>query len=121
MRNSLLDLQSRLGAKGISLILGGGFGLFLKQLDLLAKDDIRTLFPIQAWPNPRTTNDLDFFVPMELLVKLADMQDVQAILDELNFEAISGSEFWQFLLPATDVKIDLLTGPIPANVEPLLN
>ena len=120
LRSSLLDLNLRLNAKGISLILGGGFGLFLKQLDLLMKENTRTLLPIEAWPKPRTTNDLDLFVPMELLVQLTDMQAVRTILDELKFEAVSGSQFWQFVLPATDVKIDLLTGPIPEEANPLL-
>jgi len=69
LRSSLLDLHSSLGTKGVSLILGGGFGLFLKQLDLLTKENTRTLMPIEAWPRPRTTNDLDLFVPLELLVQ----------------------------------------------------
>ena len=68
LRSSLLDLHSSLGTKGVSLILGGGFGLFLKQLDLLTKENTRTLMPIEAWPD-LTTNDLDLFVPLELLVQ----------------------------------------------------
>ncbi len=57
---------------------------------------------------------------MELLVQLPEMQTVRTVLDELNFEVITGSQFWQFVLPATDVKIDLLTGPIPEEAKPLL-
>lgn len=119
LRCSLLDLHSRLSSKGVSLILGGGFGLFLKQLDLL--ENVRTLLPIEAWPRPRTTNDLDLFVPIELLVQLPDMQTVRTVLDELNFKAIDGALFWQFVLPATDVKVDLLTGPIPEEAKSILD
>lgn len=120
LRKSLLDLHSRLDKKGINLILGGGFGLFLKQLNLLTKENSRTLLPVDAWPRPRTTNDLDLFVPIELLISLADMQAVRAILDELEFQEIQSSQFWQFVLPATDVKIDLLTGPVTEAVKPQL-
>jgi len=119
LRKTLLDLHSRLDQKGIKLVLGGGFGLFLKQLDLSTKET-QTLLPVVAWPKPRTTNDLDLFVPLELLVTLADMQEIRAILDELNFEAIQGSQFWQFVLPATEVKIDILTGPVTEEAKPQL-
>lgn len=87
LRKSLLDLHSKLRKSGISLVLGGGFGLFLKQLDLLAKETSGTLLPVEAWPRPRTTNDLDLFIPMELLVTLADMQAIRTILDELEYQA----------------------------------
>jgi hypothetical protein len=120
LRTSLMDLHSHLRDKGISLLLGGGFGLYLKQLDLLTKQSVRTLLPVEAWPKPRTTNDLDLFVPIELLVTRADMQTIRTTLDELKFEAIQGSEFWQFVLPATNVKIDLLTGPVTDAMKPLL-
>ena len=116
----MLDLHSRLDQKGINLVLGGGFGLFLKQLDLLTTRNSRTLLPVDAWPRARTTNDLDLFIPMKLLITLADMQAVRAILDELEFQVIQGSQFWQFVLPATDVKIDLLTGPVTEAVKPQL-
>jgi hypothetical protein len=76
--------------------------------------------PVEAWPKPRTTNDLDLFVPIELLVAVADMQTIRTTLDELKFEPIRGSEFWQFVLPATNVKIDLLTGPVTDAMKPLL-
>ncbi len=112
LRTSLLELYARTQEAELSVVLGGGFGLFLKQLDVMAKENSRTLIPIDEWPQARTTNDLDLFVPMEVLVRLPDMQALRKILDEMGFKEIQGAEFWQFVSDKNDVKIDLLTGPI---------
>jgi len=116
LKRCLLDLHSRLSAREIHLVLGGGYGLFLKQIDLMTRDET-TLLSVDAWPTPRTTNDLDLIVPLELLVDLENMQMVRSVLDDLQFQSIDGSEFWQFILPSSNVKIDLLAGAIPKYAE----
>lgn len=109
---TLLNLLDRLTKRNLKVILGGGYGLYLKQLHLMTHQSARTLLPIEAWPRPRSTSDLDIFFPPELLVSLADMEKVRSILDEMNFQPIAGSEYWQFVNPVNEVRIDLLTGPI---------
>ncbi|MEZ5951963.1 MAG: hypothetical protein R3C12_22805 [Planctomycetaceae bacterium] len=49
----------------IPLIIGGGFGLYLRQ-EQLRQSGERTL--LQQLPEPRATNDIDLFVRMEILV-----------------------------------------------------
>lgn len=115
-----LDLQSEFQAKNIKVLLGGGFGLYLKQLDLLNSKSINTLLSIDAWPLPRSTSDLDLFFPIEVLVNLNDMQAIRQTIDDLNFTPIEGSKFWQFVHSSSGVKIDLLTGAVDDQRRPLL-
>jgi hypothetical protein len=98
-------------------LLGGGFGLYLKQLDLMSQQELRTLLPIDAWPKPRSTSDLDIFLTLQVLISLPEMQSVRSIIDEMNFVPISGSEYYQFVKPTNQIKIDLLTGPIEESVK----
>jgi hypothetical protein len=120
LATTLLDLHSKLQEKRIEILLGGGFGLFLKQTDLLSREARNTLIPANAWPLPRSTSDLDLFFPMDVIARLSDMQTVREVIDQLNFKAVEGSNFWQFAEPETEVKLDLLTGPIQESIRPLL-
>jgi hypothetical protein len=114
--NTFIDLHEKLSGRGISTILGGGLGLYLKQLHLM-ESPVRTLIDASGWPQPRSTSDIDVFFPLEVLVSLDEMKAVRSIIDEMHFEAISGSEYWRFNLPQNEVKIDLLTGPIDDTVK----
>lgn len=117
LQATFLDLHHRLSAQGLEILLGGGFGLFLKQLDLISRPEVRTLLPREAWPRPRSTADLDVFFPLEVLTSLSDMQAVRATIDQMKFEPIDGSKYWQFALPSSQVTIDLLTGPIEESAK----
>jgi len=109
--NTFVDLHEKLSGRGISIILGGGLGLYLKQLHLL-ENPARTLIDASGWPKPRSTSDIDLFFPLEVLISLDEMKAVRTVIDEMHFEPIPGCEYWRFNLPANEVKIDLLTGPI---------
>lgn len=112
LNSTFLDLHSKFQAQNVKVLLGGGFGLYLKQLDLLDRDSIKTLLSIDAWPLPRSTSDLDLFFPIEVLVNLNDMQAVRQTIDDLNFTPIESSRYWQFVQATSKVKVDLLTGPV---------
>ena len=59
---SLLDLLYELLETPVRLIIGGGFGLYLKQQN--RKDGVRTLLD----PTPaRSTGDIDIFLRTEIL------------------------------------------------------
>ncbi len=114
--NTFNNLHERLSDRGISIILGGGLGLYLKQLYLMG-NPVRTLIDPSGWPQPRSTSDIDVFFPLEVLVSLDDMKAVRSIIDEMHFEPIAGNEYWRFNLPQNEVKLDLLTGPIVDTVK----
>ncbi|HEY7119429.1 MAG TPA: hypothetical protein VH475_22750 [Tepidisphaeraceae bacterium] len=112
---TILDLLAVMARPKFKLILGGGYGLYLKQLHLQKAQGVRTLLPGELWPYPRTTEDLDVFLPTEIVASLEDMRSIRAALDSLGFQPVAGAEFLQFAKPwhgRGRVKIDMLTGPI---------
>ena len=111
LKTSLLDLLYELRRTDIALILGGGYGLFLKQLHLQRHTPAQTLIPPEAWPAPRATRDLDIFLRPEIVTDTRMMQTIRTALEHLNFVVIPGCEYMQFVRP-NKVKIDLLTGPL---------
>ena len=72
---TLLDLDSALNSPQ-RLLIGGGYGLYLKQLYILNNPQIRTLFPVSNLPTARTTEDIDLTQAFTyLLMKLCAYRD----------------------------------------------
>jgi hypothetical protein len=113
LRTALLEFLRRLAAANVPAFLGGGYGLYLKQIDLLVSG-VRTYLPSTAWPSPRATSDLDVFLPTEVVVEHQHMAHVRAALDELDYSPVTGAEFMHFkkAVPSGEVRVELLTGPI---------
>lgn len=114
LRTSLLDLLHALGNDAHGILLGGGYGLYLKQLHL-AQAGVRTLIGAELWPAPRATEDLDLMLSAELVADARSMTALRAALDKLGYKVVSGSEYLQFsrTITATQVvKIDLLTAQL---------
>jgi hypothetical protein len=114
LEKSLLDLLSKLNSTSFPIILGGGYGLYLRRT-ILEREGTRTL--LENWPEARSTNDLDLFLRPELLCDSARLASLKSALDELGYTPIVGAEHYQFRKDDPDgfiqrgIKIDLLTGP----------
>ena len=112
LEKSLLELLSMLDSTNFPIILGGGYGLYLRRT-LLEREGSRTL--LEHWPEARSTNDLDLFLRPELLCDSARLASLKSALDELGY--VPGTEHYQFRKDDPDgfiergIKIDLLTGP----------
>jgi hypothetical protein len=63
---TLLDLDAALAWEQ-PLVIGGGYGLYLKQLYLTEHPEIQTLFPLQDLPEARTTKDIDLILRAEVV------------------------------------------------------
>lgn len=114
LRTSLLDLLRTLGSDAQHILLGGGYGLYLKQLHL-AEAGARTLIGADLWPAPRATADLDLLLPVEIVGDVRSMNALRAALDALHYEVVQGSEYLQFVRTmgtARTVKVDLLTAQL---------
>lgn len=64
---ALIELLRAASTAGIRIFLGGGYGLYLKQVHLTASQQ-RTFLPVKSWPRPRSTPDLDLFLPTEIMI-----------------------------------------------------
>ncbi|MFH0997987.1 MAG: hypothetical protein V1844_21170 [Pseudomonadota bacterium] len=113
LQTSLLDLLREIEGTDIKLIIGGGFGIYLK-FDHVRQQASRTLLKI--WPEPRSTNDIDLFLRPELLIDSAKLKPLANAIDRLGYQVIAGAENFQFVKSGPggvvgSVKIDILTGP----------
>lgn len=114
LRTNLLDFTNALRNDVAGVMLGGGYGLYLKQLHL-SKSNVRTLLPVDLWPSPRATEDLDVMLPTEVVADVRSMTAIRAALDRLGYVVIEGSEYLQFVRTIARlgaVKIDLLTAQL---------
>lgn len=113
LQHHLHELIYEFQVADIQLVLGGGFGLYLKRRHVLASG-ARTL--LSALPDARSTNDLDLILQTEVLADAAKAGLVVAILARLGYEPEPAARYFQFsrALPGLDrrVKVDLLTGPL---------
>jgi hypothetical protein len=114
LQTALFDLLHEVKEKDIQLIIGGGFGIYLKA-EYIRRLKMRTLF--QVWPEPRATNDLDLFLRPELLIHPAKLKPLARAITSLGYQVVPGAEKYQFEKPgpggirAGSIKIDILTGP----------
>lgn len=114
LQTALLDLLQKIRGTEIKLIIGGGFGIYLKT-NRAKRLDMMTL--LDQWPEPRSTNDLDLFLRPELLIDSSRLKPMVSAITGLGYQVVPGAENYQFVKPgpggtdAGSVKIDILTGP----------
>lgn len=114
LRMALLDVLHATRGDNLRLIIGGGYGIYLKR-EYIRGSNIRTL--LSKWPEARSTNDLDLFLRPELLIDSRKLRPLAATLQQLGYQVIAGAEKYQFARPGPSggregsLKIDLLTGP----------
>jgi hypothetical protein len=113
LTTALLDLLHALEGADVPLIIGGGFGIYLRYTKI-AEEGLQTLFA--ELPEPRSTNDLDLFLRAELLLDSSRLRPLRDALRKLGYEVIEGAEHYQFFRAdtpgaTTGIKIDVLTGP----------
>jgi hypothetical protein len=114
LQTALLDLLYEVQGSDVKLIIGGGFGIFLRDAHVRILGT-RTL--LQEWPEARSTNDLDLFLRPELIIDSAKLKPLGDALKRPGYKPVRGAENYQFIKPgsgaseAGSVKIDILTGP----------
>jgi len=114
LRTALLDLLYELRDADIKLIIGGGFGIYLRTQHVLETHQ-RTLLDVR--PEARSTNDLDLFLRPELLIHSTKLKPLAAAIDRLGYKVIPEAAKYQFVKPgpggaaAGSLKLDLLTAP----------
>lgn len=119
---ALCELLKQIEGMDIKLVIGGGFGIYLK-VDRVRKLNARTLIDLEFWPEARSTNDLDLFLRPELLADSARLGPLAQAIYDLDYEPVPGAAKYQFIKTAggetgtAKLKIDILTGPRAAFAE----
>ncbi len=114
LKTALLDLLHEVRSTDIKIIVGGGYGIYLKAAHV-RQIDAQTF--LQEWPEPRSTNDLDLFLRPELLIESEKLKPLAEAIAKLGYQVVRGAENYQFVKPgpegteADSLKIDILTGP----------
>lgn len=111
LKGALIELIRSCSEHRLRLFLGGGYGLYLKQVHLTTSKE-RTVLPVEAWPRPRGTPDLDVFVPSEILVDAKHMAKLREVLDRLGYEPVAKFMHFEKKFALGSVRVELLTGPI---------
>jgi hypothetical protein len=102
---SLLDLLHELDGQKIPIMVGGGFGLFLKRQHLNSTGQ-QTLF--DRLPELRSTNDLDLFLRVEVLADLSRTRLVAEAIRRLGYTVVEEAKFLQW-------KREVLVGNSPES------
>ena len=115
---ALNELEEAFSLCGSKLIIGGGFGIFLWQSEVIENESFRSLISKEAWCEARATADLDLFLETEILADLETIQKLRRELDNLNYKVIEGVEYLHFeknYSSTQRVEINFLTGPIASD------
>ena len=116
LSDALLELIENVPSENLKLIVGGGFGIYLRHKELLKDGNARTL--LREWPQPRSTNDLDLFLKTELLADSSRLKPLLNAIRKLGYNPIESAKYYQFFKPgprdgeAGGLKIDILTGSV---------
>jgi hypothetical protein len=116
LKSHLLELLRECDRESFPLILAGGFGLYLHQINLQERvENYQPLIAGDFWPRPRTTEDMDLLIRTEFIADETSCLCFRSILNKLGYQPASGAEYYQFVRQSErgQIKIDLLTGPIP--------
>lgn len=114
LQTALLDLLYEIQTTGEKLIVGGGYGIYLKMAHMRRTGE-RTLFA--SLPEPRSTNDLDLFLRPELLIESEKLIPITQALEQLQYSVVPTARNYQFSRLGPDgteagsIKVDMLTGP----------
>jgi hypothetical protein len=92
LQTSLLDLLHEVEGADIKVIVGGGFGIYLKT-DHVRRRGLRTL--LRQWPEPRSTNDIDLFLRPELLIEPGKLKPLAEAISSLGYRVVPGAEKYQ--------------------------
>ncbi len=86
-----------------TLLVAGGYGLFLKQSHCLDHRDMPTVVPLARWRNsaPRVTKDMDLVIDLELIADEDRNRETCQILRGHGFTESDddGGKLWQWMKP----------------------
>lgn len=118
LRAELGALVRILTASGIQVVVGGGYGLFLRY-EHIRKSGEQTLMP--NYPSARSTQDIVIFLTAEVIADSSKTASIRAALDQLGYlPSTPNLQFTRSIEYAgslRQVKIDFLAAPVLGEPE----
>ena len=93
LTTSLLDLIHEINDSDMKLIVGGGFGIYLKS-EYVRKNNLKTLF--EALPDCSATNDSDLFLHSDLQLYSNKQKPLSSAIQNLGYDVIIGTQKNQY-------------------------
>lgn len=115
----LARFAEALAPHGVPVIIGGGYGLLLRQQRAEASAE-PTLMPV---PLARSTTDLDVFLSVEVVADAEAMGAIGRVLGEMGYTVVEGAKHYQFAREVVyrgrtvPLKVDLLAPPPRPGTE----
>lgn len=122
--DDLRALARALAADGITLTVGGGFGLLLRTRMMAGRgaEPVETV-RLQS----RSTGDIDCFLSTDVITDGDKTKAVRTAIDALGYSPRPNAKYFQFMRTVEihgqprEIGIDLLSGPIPESLRPRVN
>ena len=112
--NHLFEFLDSCKQKQLSILIGGGLGLYLKRKNI-EEHQLKTRQ--LHLPAIRSTSDIDVFLPLEILTQADKMSALKEILKKLNYKPkVNYIHFIKSLESGISLKIDILS-QIPKNLD----
>ena len=106
LRDELINLARAVSSHGIDLIVGGGYGLYLRTEHIL---QTRPETRFSELPVARSTEDIDLLLSVEVITDTQKMEAIRDTIADRGYEPVAN--YFQFKKEITGglfVKIDLL-------------
>lgn len=118
LRVELRALANDLRARGVPLIVGGGYGLLLRN-EMVRRSGARTLIP--DFPTARSTEDLDIFLKAEVISDPEKTSPIREALNRRGYEPVAKHFQFQrdtnYMGGIKKVKVDFLAAPVPDELQ----
>lgn len=106
LKDELINLARALRPHGIYLIVGGGYGLYLRTEHILKT---RPTTRFDEMPEARATEDLDFLLSLEIITDAEKMKIIRDTIDSSGYKPVANYfQFKKEISGGLFVKIDLL-------------
>jgi uncharacterized protein (UPF0147 family) len=112
LEKALQELCRGFEERKIPFLVGGGLGIYFKQVHLEYKLDHKPVIDRENWGPPRTTDDIDLYLLYEVIADKEKFGEVRTFLDEAGYEVLEQGKYFQFQknISGKDVKIDVMAG-----------
>ncbi len=112
LEEALQELCKGFEEREIPFLVGGGLGIYFKQVHLEYKLDHMPVIDRQNWGPPRTTDDIDLYLLYEVIADKEKFGEVRELLDETGYEVLEQGKYFQFrkMISGKEVKIDVMAG-----------